>query len=146
MEELLARVTGRREGAPADFRSLLDAGFREVDGCVFLRELFKADDASALPSFRDATGFEASINKVHLESFLDRDVAHDPPSLAEIAHASSRELSARLQLFSQTPFRVIATVQGKHCTIRFHKLRTGESWLVDDLEAYTEAVLVMDTM
>jgi hypothetical protein len=45
-----------------------------------------------------------------------------------------------LRRFSADPFRIIFSVDGRNCVMRFHKVRDGESWLHDDLEGYQEAV------
>jgi len=147
MAALLAASQGAAiVDVPEKFRWLLAAGVREVDGCVFLRELFTADDASALPSFHDAVGFECSINKVHLEDFLDRGYAREPAALALIALSSARLLATTLHRVSNATFRIIASVQGRHSTLRFHKVREGESWLAEDLDGYAEeAIFVLDT-
>jgi hypothetical protein len=48
MSELLAQTEGAAEIAlPPKFRMLVAGGFKDVDGCVFFRELFPPDRRSA---------------------------------------------------------------------------------------------------
>jgi len=40
---------------------------------------------------------------------------------------------------------VILSYDGESCAVRFHKIRAGERWLMDDLEGYVdEGVLVFE--
>jgi hypothetical protein len=42
-------------------------------------------------------------------------------------------------------FNVIVSYDGDSCAVRFHKIRPGERWLSEDLEAYVdEGVLVVE--
>lgn len=148
MAELLAGNPGAAEiDAPPKFRLFLAGGFKEVEGCVFLRELFSGyDHATALPQYGDATGYEASVNAQRIEDYLPRGAARTPTSLAMIAQSCARLLAESLRAFSMDQFRVVVSVDGTSSTIRFHKIREDEpSWLAPDLEAYSEAILVLDT-
>ena len=57
-----------------------------------------------------------------------------------MAEAVSRKLSA-----VPGRFNVIVSYDGDSCAVRFHKIRPGERWLSEDLEAYVdEGVLVVE--
>jgi hypothetical protein len=148
MAELLAGNPGAAEiEVPSEFRMFLAGGFKNVEGCVFIRELFLGQDhAIALPRYGDATGYEASVNSQHVEDYLPRGTALTPTSLAMTAQACARLLATRLRAFSADPFRIIVSVDGTTSTIRFHKIREDERpWLSPNLEGYQEAILVLDT-
>jgi hypothetical protein len=148
MKALLESHPGAAEIAvPSPFRLFVFAGFRDVDGCVFFRELFPHDavSLSALSRLRDRTGVECSVNKIHLEDFLEKGMAREAPALALTAVQCSRFLVGYLRTkFPAEPFRIIVSVQDRACTLRFHKVREGEAW-IDDIHAFEEALFIVET-
>ena len=145
MADLLAGSTGAGIEVPWRFHTLVTLGFKDVEGCVFFRDLFRHDRADGLPLYHDATGYECAVNRIRLEDWLDRDAAREPVALAATVHGCARFLAAGLDRFSTDAFRIIASVQDRTSMLRFHKLREGERWLRDDLEGYKEeALLVLD--
>jgi len=151
MSELLAGNPGAAEvDVPSQFRLLVAGGVKQVEGCFFLRSLFNYDYATALAQFKDETGYECAVNSVHIEDYLARGSAREPVALALTGRACAHFLAAELRLFgSELPepmrFRVIVSVDGTSSTIRFHAIRPEQSWLVNNLDAYGEGVLVMDS-
>jgi hypothetical protein len=147
MAELLAANPGAAEiEVPPRYWLLVNGGIKDIDDCVFLRSLFHHDRADALELHHDRTGYECAVNAVHLEDYLEPEAPRLPASLALTAMASARMLAERLEQFGNGSFRIIATVSGRRCTLRFHKLRPAEAWVSDDLDAYGDtAVFVLDT-
>src|SRR6266568_1785032 len=107
--------------------------------------------APRLAAFGDEeTGVESALTEVHIEAFLD-----EVAGLSEVARLGldlgfllQRELkSSRIS----GPFRIIISAQladpdlkvGNTCTVRFHKQRTGQVWLDDDLEEYREEAIAV---
>ena len=140
------------EPVPASLVDGLSEGFKEVDGCVVLRS-FQATSiwSEARPRVNnvdDETGFECGSSKVHLEDFVDASVPLS--ELARIGCAYAMYLRRAL-LGSQVSgdFRIIVDAQkpdaelrvGNACSVRFHKIRPGQTWLADDLESYKENAL-----
>jgi hypothetical protein len=147
MQELMVRGADLAEVyVPSPFQLLVAGGFKNVQGCVFFRELFHHDALTALAMHHDMTGYECAVNAIHLEDYLEKGMAREAPALAATAARCADWLMERLRRFSSEPFRVIVSVQGRNCTLRFHKLRDGESWLADDLEGYAESVATYDTV
>jgi hypothetical protein len=147
MADLLAGSAGAAQiELPWRFRSLVNLGFKDVEGCVFFRDLFRYTRADGLPLYHDATGYECAINRIRLKDYLERDAAQEPVALAATVLVCARFLATRLEHFSTDTFRIIASVQDRTSMLRFHKLREGERWLRDDLEGYQEeALLVLDS-
>jgi hypothetical protein len=145
MKELLASHPGAAEIiVPSPFRLLVFAGFREVDDCVVLRQLFRHEGlGGALDVHLDRTGYEASVNKIHLEDYLEPGMAREAPWLAHTAELCAEFLAERLRQHSKDRFAIIASVDGRYCAFRFHKVRHGESYL-RDIETYNEAIFVVD--
>ena len=147
MQELMARGADLAEiYVPSPFQLLVAGGFKDVQGCVFFRELFHYDALTALAMHHDMTGYECAVNAIHLEDYLEKGMAREAPALAVTADRCADWLIEQLRRYSSEPFRVIASVQGRNCTMRFHKIRDGESWLADDLDKYEEAIVVYDTV
>lgn len=145
MADLLA-VKATPGEISTDFRMLVFGGFKEVEGHVFFRRLFPHDHAEGLPLHHDSTGYECAVNSIRLEDYLERDTSREPAILAATALKYAQFLAERLREVSSDTFRIIASVSGKRAKMRFHKMRNGESWLTDDLEAYRdEAILVLDS-
>lgn len=92
------------------------------------------------------TGYESAVNAIHLEDYLEKGMAREAPALAATASKCADWLIERLHRFSAESFRVIVSVQGRNCTMRFHKIRDDESWLADNLEGYKEAIAVYDAV
>jgi hypothetical protein len=148
----MAVLLGSHPGAaeifvPSPFRLLVYGGFKDVEGCVFFRELFHYDRLAeaALDIHQDKTGYECAVNRIHLEDYFEKGMAREAPSLALTAVQCAAFLADRLRRFSTDPFRILASVDDRNCTLRFHKVRDGESWIDDDIDGYEEAVFVMDT-
>jgi hypothetical protein len=146
MAALLAESPAAEFDVPLEFRMFVAGGFKDVEGCVFFRELFSGHDhATALPQYGDATGYEASVNSQHVEDYLPPGTARTPVSLALIARSCARLLASRLRVYSSAPFRVIVTVNGHRSTNRFHTVRQDEPPWLEDLEGHDQAILMLDT-
>jgi hypothetical protein len=96
--------------------------------------------------FPDATGYEALVNKVHLElPEGSSDVVRIASGIAALDHLQRAVES----LADAGPVRLILAVslaaEYPSVTLRFHRRRAGEEWLALDLEGYEqEAILVRD--
>ena len=108
--------------------------FKTVDGSVLLKKEFERSQHVKIAD----TGYECFINHVHLPFGQTREAL---VSCLRYAIALQRGL---VQVHPRRKFRVIVSVGDGDCTVRFHEERTGESWIADNLEGYTEAVLVLD--
>ena len=103
----------------------------------------------------DETGFECSLSKIHVEDFVAEDLPLAEVTRVGIAYALRlRDALLRLRSVLTGTFRIIVDAQlpspdldvhGSVCTVRFHKVRPGQVWLDDDLDAYKlNAVLVIE--
>jgi hypothetical protein len=131
-------------------------GFKEVDGCVvpysFPASSIWSTARPRTPNIDDETGFECSLSKVYIDDFFDANVSLS--ELARIGCAYAMYLRrALLGSMVTGKFRIIVDAQepdaevqvGNVCSVRFHKIRSGQEWLVDDLESYNQnAVLVFE--
>jgi hypothetical protein len=114
------------------------ARFTIVDDCVLLKTEAKRNKHLDLSDFPDRTGFEASVNHIHLP--FDGSAKSLQSSLS-----FATELRDALSVFDPTRrFAVILSVSPQGSVVRFHQIRPREQWLNDDLDSYQdESVLVL---
>jgi hypothetical protein len=130
---------------PEKLLGLLNAGFVEVDECVFLSLLKKAAQVKRL-DFPNRTAYECFVNHIHIEDYLENG-GLPPLEMAGRGIALARELKARLsQLHSARQFRIIVAFPGTTCTVRFHTIRADEEWVDKDAAGPdSEALAVLET-
>ncbi len=138
-------------------RASLSEGFKEVDGCVvpssFNSRGIWSGHRPRTDNIDDATGFECLASKTYLEDALDGEVP-----LSELCRIGLRyffylrKSIDESRLSGHFRFIVDAQIRGTEeiytanaCSVRFHKIRPGQSWLSEDLESYKHnALLVVD--
>jgi len=121
-----------------------DVQIVEAGGCFLLRGFVNKPHLSPA-DFPDQTRLECSANRLRMESMLDARLVRSCPLLLLTAGIlTARAVSAALSRY-QGRFNVILSYDGESCAVRFHKLRRGERWLLEDLEGYVdEGVLVVE--
>jgi hypothetical protein len=112
-------------------------------GGLFLLRGFVKKPHLALADFRDETGLECSANRLRMEAMVDPRLARTAPLLLLTAGLmTAGAMAAALRKFAGS-FNVIVSYDGESCAVRFHKIRAGQRWLMDDLEGYEgEGILV----
>lgn len=121
-----------------------DVQIVEAGGCYLLHGFVKKPHLSPV-DFPDQTGLECIANRLRMESMLDARLVRSCPLLLLTAGLiTARVVSAALARFPGR-FNVILSYDGESCAVRFHKIRPGERWLLEDLEEYVdEGVLVFE--
>jgi len=143
MSELLAQRHHRDLHLNQRLSQYLTEGVVERRGFVLLKaEMNSAGAYNPRPHF-DETGYECLVNHIHIDpkkpddtSQLDQGLTY-ADRLAEVLQTSGY----------RGPFRIILSygLEDKVCTVRFHRVREGQSWLSDNLEGYKmEGILVID--
>ena len=112
--------------------------FDYVDGSVLLKQEFQGTRHVKASDFPDRTGYESFINHVHLRFDQTRE------SLVSCLRYALALQTGLARLQPRRHFQIIVAVGEDDCTVRFHELRIGESWVAENLEGYSEAVLVLD--
>jgi hypothetical protein len=104
--------------------SVLVAGFVEEEGCVLFAS--EARHSVATPAAtQDETGYECFVNHLYVENLGEA---------LEFARQLNKALAKRFEV----GFVVIVSFDGREATVRFHKLRAGQTWLNENLEGYSE--------
>ena len=128
---------------PQKLLALLNAGFVEEEGCVFLSGLKKGAPVKRL-DFPDCTGFECFVNHIHVEDYLENG-GLPPLEMLGRGLALAQELKTQLsRLHSTKHFRIIVTFDGSSCSVRFHTVRADEEWAAKE-HGREEAIAILDT-
>jgi hypothetical protein len=115
-----------------ELASILASGIVEEKGCVLLASETR-DSAFDRAATQDETGYECFINHVHAESLGE-------------ALEFGRRLNKALAATFAGDFVVIVSFDGRKATVRFHRLRAGQTWLNENLEEYREeGIAVIDS-
>jgi hypothetical protein len=132
MRRFLGELQTNRSVLSPELARVLNAGFVEEKGCVLLASEAR-DSAFDRAACQDETGYECFINHVHVEG-LDE------------ALEFARRLNNALAAAFAVEFVVIVSFDGHEATVRFHRLRTGQTWLSENLEEYREeGIAVLDS-
>ena len=126
-----------------DLAKIIEEGFSKVDGVVVFKATHRLAASADIDSFPDLTGYECFANHLHIEDYLTdgHNVDQEEKLLQGVGFCFC--LESALKKFSIDNFRIIISFDGDSCNVRFHKVRPGETWLVDDLESYKEEALVV---
>ena len=127
-------------------RALLDAPLVSKGGALLLQPL---DGDARLEDFPDLTGFEAFVNKVHVDDFVDLAEANDAEHLGQLIRQGVKAGFALAEkLAGYGKYRVLLSLDSDLPTIalRFFELRDGELWGNEDPDAFPlEDVMMIDT-
>ena len=93
--------------------------------------------------FQDLTGWECFHNKVHIEDHLPESCS--PLDCFQTSLQDMPLFARRLQQqFPDEEFELFTSFDGEYAVLNFHKIRAGEEYLIDDLDAYaSEAIVVL---
>ena len=136
--------------------ALATSGFKEVDGCVvpasYRDNSIWTSERPRVINTDDETGFECSLSETSIENFFEEEIGLQ--ELARTGHDFAFLLGRQLlQSGIDGSFRIIVCARHadadlrvrENCTVRYHKLRSGQVWLDDNLEAYKEeAIAALD--
>ena len=133
-------------------QTLVNAPFVRKAGGLLLAPLVA--HATSPEIFQDRTGYEAFINKFHVDDFMDAPDEMDKGRLNVLFQQGAKAaiiLSERLE--KEGAYRVflsldVLSLEEGHptMTLRFFERRIGEPWGDDDLDSYPlDEILMIDT-
>jgi hypothetical protein len=128
---------------PSDqtLQAILKEGITHENGGFFLKALLRKGGNARRKDFPDMTGYECFINHLHLDRI---DMTIQPlKSAVEFGTAVREEL--KIHAYAGNKFKVIVVCNEDGCSVRFHLIRKNESWLAENIETYSEGILVMET-
>jgi hypothetical protein len=100
-------------------------------------------------AFPDLTGYEAFVNKIHLDDFIEVDNPQEPTTLDELIKQGVKAvitLANRLKNYGN--YRLILSLDPEMSTmtLRFFEHREGEKWGPEDPDQLqNEEILIVDT-
>jgi hypothetical protein len=127
-------------------RGVVEAPLVRKAGGLVLEPL--AANATGPEAFQDRTGYEAFINKVHVDDLIDL-IGSERERVRALIQQGTRaavDLSRRLE--GEGPFRVLLSLDPElpTMTLRFFERRNGEAWGAEDPDSFQlEEVLMIDT-
>src|SRR6266403_433701 len=104
---------------------------------VLLKNQYEANKHVSPADLPDKTGYECFINHVHIP--FDGTGA-SLKSCLSYAIALQKGLA---RIAENRRFLVIVSVSDPECTVRFHQLRQGQTWIAEDLEGYAEEAVLL---
>ncbi len=125
---------------------LVQTPFLRKDGCTLIEGF--SEGSTGPEAFDDRTSYEAFINKVHVDDYIDAPGSTHPERvriLLEQGAKSALALADRLQ--GDGRYRVILSLDPEQptATLRFYERREGEMWAADDPDEYPlEEILMID--
>lgn len=122
-----------------DLKEIVEAGFVNANGFVFLKMLYeKATNVSEI-DFPDRTGYECFINSVHIDDFVEADCLITACMFVDFIFKKWKDANIKGVLCAIISSEELSTI------VKIHLKRNGESWLDENIEKYEDAVLVTDT-
>jgi len=122
---------------------LADGPLVDVMGAVVLKELMGSNQESPDPN--DITGYEATVNKVHISDYVESTCHNDELLVQGVKYG--QRLISRLRNMTQ-PFTVILSrdPESDEVTVRFFVRREYQSWGSASLDDYElEEVISWDS-
>lgn len=118
---------------------ILLSGFVLKNGCILNKILYDRSTSVNEYDFFDKTDYECFVNHIHVNDFSNN-------NFGNIAYTFLVEVGKLLKIrFPDQSFRGIISIDEISCSVRFHKLRIGESWCCDDINEYKEeGIFIMD--
>jgi hypothetical protein len=120
------------------------SGFVFKDGCYLLRGLIPTHTNVGRWDFPDRTGYECTMNHIHIDDHVDSDFLAFGISFVEEVFETWRTQGYEPELMAI--FAVDESGLESGLMIAFHAKRPNEQWLDENLENYREeAVLMVDS-
>ena len=143
MARIVAKLLGRRGPLSRELAGLLRQGIADKGKCILLKGCAKGSGGFVPRPYWDRTGHECFVNHIH----IDPKHRGDPKPLSQgLMYAEQLAQLLRDSPY-RGPFRVILSFHLTDwiCTVRFHRVRPGEIWHDENLDAYKEeAILIID--
>jgi hypothetical protein len=143
LDELLSSIA-----LQPDLRALVEAPFIEKAGGLLLEPL--AEHATGPEAFPDRTGYEAFVNKFHVDDFIENTCATARERLGLLVQQGAKAaLVLSERLVDKGSYRVLLCLdeEGPTMTLRFFEHRQGEIWGGDDPDAFPLGeMLIIDTI
>ena len=106
---------------------------------LFLASLAKLDTNITATDFPDKTGHECFVNSIHVEDYVDSNYLSYACSFVNECFDIWRLEGRKDHLNAIISMDEFSTV------VKLHVVRDGESWLSENLDEYSEAILLVDS-
>lgn len=124
---------------PPNLCNLINAGFCELNDCVFFIALANIDTNVSANDFPDKTGYECFINSIHIDDFVESDYLAYACMFVEACFEVWRKVNCGKII------RAIISSDEFGALVKIHVVRIDESWIGQHLDKYEDAILVADS-
>ncbi|OZI19137.1 hypothetical protein CAL26_15905 [Bordetella genomosp. 9] len=138
MNRLLAAV-GPLPPLCLELKRIADEGFNGKDDCFFLTALLRKAGSVTRSRFYDRTGYECFVNSLHIEDYDNR------APLEQAIQFVSYVFGAWQLLGSSVSLVAVVNVDEFGVIVRFHSKRPTEQWLSDNIEAYSDPTMSVES-
>ena len=145
-------LVNEAESLPKGLEAIISIGFGECNGVIYARELASPTPESIADLMKpcmDLTGVECFFNKIHIEDFSGEETVNNHN--INISHGlkfiNCMSLAIK-KIFPDDPIRFILSEKAGEfpsVVFRFHRKRSGESWISEDIEGYDNGLYILDT-
>ncbi|ALQ09848.1 hypothetical protein D172_017010 [Pseudoalteromonas sp. Bsw20308] len=115
------------------------SGFVSKDECFFLKDCVEINTNITSQDFSDKTGYECFINSINVDDYVKNSFLEQGILFVREVFNLFRQLDVNKTL------NCIMSLDEFGLKVKFHTIRTGESWLSDDLEEFEESILIIDS-
>jgi hypothetical protein len=118
--------------------ALLGDGFEFINGCIFLKSLYKNQGHIKENDFIDKTGFECFINSFHVDDYVDKDFISQ-------GHLFLHKLFKKWNEYNGKPIlKGILSETEYGANIKFHVVRENENWVDEtNLNSFKEGIMIL---
>jgi hypothetical protein len=120
-------------------QEIVDHGFVRVDDCSLIVDLLPESTNVTRFSFPDRTGYECFINSVHVEDYSDQN------PLGQAYELVMRVFDAWRHYEPGQTLVAVVSVDELSVVVKFHMKRLGEQWVGENLDAYEDPIMTVES-
>ncbi|SDR49205.1 hypothetical protein SAMN05443245_6362 [Paraburkholderia fungorum] len=120
-------------------KAIADAGFEERDDCHLLRALLALAKDARKATFCDCAAYECFVNSVHVEDYENK------MPLMQAIRFVMRILTDWNTSTPQQILIAIISADELSVVVKFHVKRQTEQWLSENIEAYDDPVMSIES-
>jgi hypothetical protein len=137
MFNLIYKIPHREHHLDKHLESIIEAGFKELNGYYFISSLVKNSQSVIASDFPDKAGFECFVNSIHIDDYVDTDFLQQGLLFVEKVFEVWNDKNKSLPLvgvISKTEFGA---------NVKFYFQRPNEVYInITDIDKFEDPVLI----
>lgn len=137
---------------PTGLTEIVNEGIIFMQGCILLKKVNEEVDEKIITNDLkkvDKTGLECLYNHVHLVDYIEKcNISSYNDDIFYAGLSTVMGLIKKIMEIKVNNSKIIMAYNKSEkvdCVIRLHMVRTGEIWLVEDLDNYPDCVLTIES-